>query len=209
MAELKGGGRGGVEGGGRRIIWSVFSRVPALCSLLQPGLCVPVYKAPCARTRGKLNHVFFICSVLPLQQSQNLSCWEGGNIHQGGVFLSKSLFFCLWKATRLLFFPLWSYFSYICKMSARIPAAGRKPSSFQTISWLWQLTVRLLQEAWAKEGEREGSMKTCLFLTLWCTVQLGISECQIFVSPFCKIIGFSFLDLSSSNVPVLQYLSSL
>lgn len=104
--ELKGGGRGGVEGGGRKIIWSVFSRVPALCSLLQPGLCVPIYKAPCARARGKLNHVFFICSVLPLQRSQNLSCREEGNTHQG-VFLSKSLFFsCLWKAIQWLFFPL-------------------------------------------------------------------------------------------------------
>lgn len=66
-------------------------------------------------------------------------------------------------------------------MTARIPAAGRKPSSAQTASWLWQLAVKLLQESWAKERRDQ------------------------LVSPFCVL---SFLKTFSRNAPVFQYLSS-
>lgn len=104
--ELKGGGRGGVEGGGRKIIWSVFSRVPALCSLLQPGLCVSIYKAPCARARGKLNHVFLYAVFCHCSEARIWAAEKRATPTRVFFFKQVPFLLLLMKSNAMTFFPL-------------------------------------------------------------------------------------------------------
>lgn len=159
MLELKGGGRGGVEGGGRKIIWSVFSRVPALCSLLQPGLCVPIYKALCARARGKLNHVFFICSVLPLQRSQNLNCREKGNTHQGVFFKQIPFLLLPMKSNPMTFFPPCGviFLKFVGWVPESLQLGGNLPLFKQYLGFDSSQSGCCRRHEQRKEGEREGS----------------------------------------------------
>lgn len=62
----RGGGRGGVEGGGRKIIWSMFSRVPALCSCAAAwAVCTRIYSSVrvCVRARAANWTIFFLYAV--------------------------------------------------------------------------------------------------------------------------------------------------
>lgn len=159
MLELKGGGRGGVEGGGRKIIWSVFSRVPALCSLLQPGLCVPIYKALCARARGKLNHVFFICSVLPLQRSQNPNCREKGNTHQGVFFKQIPFLLLPKKSNPMTFFPPCGviFLKFVGWVPESLQLGGNLRLFKQYLGFDSSQSGCCRRHEQRKEGEREGS----------------------------------------------------
>lgn len=160
MLELKGGGRGGVEGGGRKIIWSVFSRVPALCSLLQPGLCVPIYKALCARARGKLNHVFFLYAVFCHCSEARIWTAEKKATPTRVVFLSKSPFLLLpMKSNPMTFFPSCGviFLKFVGWVPESLQLGGNLPLFKQYLGFDSSQSGCCRRHEQRKEGEREGS----------------------------------------------------